>query len=126
MTLLPFHPFASVIYPTHDDSLFLSGTSNCASWHQHQPSGIRLQRENDEVFVYAIDAPGIQSEDKWSLNVEKTDQETIIRLGVVDHQEGSIANRRLFSVGSNVDAERISGKLSDHVLTVTVPKKNFQ
>jgi HSP20 family molecular chaperone IbpA len=140
MSLLPFHPFASFFDDALHDSLFFSGNHNnkdylssrnngnspCSSLHQ--PLGVRLQQENDKAFVYAIDAPGIQP-DEWRLNLEKTKQETIIRLSVVvgQQQKGSSAesfdDRRLFSVGSNVDAESISARLSDHILTITAPKK---
>mmetsp|Transcript_39904 Transcript_39904/g.96281 ORF Transcript_39904/g.96281 Transcript_39904/m.96281 type:complete len:131 (-) Transcript_39904:170-562(-) len=130
MSLLPFHPFASVFDNAFHDSLFFSGSRN----HQHlsssfknaaQPLGIRLQQENDKAFVYVIDAPGIQP-DEWRLNLEKTKQETVIRLSVGQQPQKEGSDRRLFSVGSNVDAERISGKLSDNILTITVPKKQKQ
>lgn len=121
MTLLPFHPFASFFDHSLDDTFFLSGKNNASAWGQ-PPLGLRLQHESDEAFVYAIDAPEIQSDHKWRLSLDRTKQETVIRLKV--NQEGVSEKRRLFSVGSNVDAERISAKLSDHILTITVPKKH--
>ncbi|CAJ1966146.1 unnamed protein product [Cylindrotheca closterium] len=149
MSLLPFHPFASFFDEALHDSLFFSGNRNntqylSSSSNHHnndknknaafcldQPLGVRLQHQSDKAFVYVIDAPGIQP-GKWRLNLEKKKQETIIRLSVgqqpikgssASEDDESSSERRLFSVGSKVDAERISGNLSDHILTITVPKK---
>ncbi|CAJ1966145.1 unnamed protein product [Cylindrotheca closterium] len=104
----------------------------------HQCSGLRLQRETEEAYIYVVDAPGMKSE-HVQMTLEQTDRNaTVIHLrdGRRKKEEESPSPNngskppprfhRLLSLRSNVDADRIDACVIDGVLSITVPKLSRQ
>jgi HSP20 family protein len=86
--------------------------------------------EGDKDFLIRLDLPGV---DRKTLDLNLEDQVLTIKAerelpapeGYKAHRKelpGKVVLKRSFNLGSEIDAENISAKLEDGVLTVTLPK----
>jgi HSP20 family protein len=99
----------------------------------NRPQGLSLLRtspgyeihEMDGKYQIAVDVPGVKKDD-ITVNVE--DEGRILRItgGRKVVREGKTSETKFekrFTIGDNVDLEKMSANLSDGVLTLTAPKK---
>mmetsp|Transcript_43109 Transcript_43109/g.104329 ORF Transcript_43109/g.104329 Transcript_43109/m.104329 type:complete len:170 (-) Transcript_43109:96-605(-) len=146
MSPLDFNPFSSLFDGSADNNLFFAGNNhhhrmNSSSFAQHPCSGLRLQRETQEAYIYVVDAPaGMKSEDLQMTLERNSRNDTVMIQNVRDDDvrakefrnnnvtksSSSTKFHRLLSLRSNVDAERISAFVINGVLTITVPKLSPQ
>lgn len=84
--------------------------------------------ETDEAYTVEIDLPGVDRED---IDLEISDRELIIKGEIRQREREGVLRRKARRSGrfeyrallpNEVDPERISAKLHNGVLTVTVPK----
>jgi len=129
MSLLRYDPFTSVFDDAFDHSPFFKNNMQLVSQGGWQPTGMR-SHEADKKYVFQVDVPGVNSDD---LKMKLDDSHrgvTMIHLSgerKFQSKDGtsfeSSSFERKFSVGPNVDKEKIGADLKDGVLTITVPKK---
>ena len=84
--------------------------------------------ENDDAYVLEIELPGVRRED---IDIQMQDRELAITGEVKESEQEGQQRRKGRRTGrfeyramlpSDVDAERVSARLADGVLKVTVPK----
>ena len=81
--------------------------------------------EDDQKYSIAIDVPGVKSED---MSIKLEENGTVLQLsGGRKVKRGNDVSEtkfvKRFTIGDNVDTEKITANLSDGVLEVTAPKK---
>jgi len=84
--------------------------------------------ENDKQFQLSVDVPGLKAED-MTVQVEQGGK--VLRLkGEKKKTEGNTVSRtsfeKSFTLGANVDRNKITANLADGVIVVTVPKETKQ
>ncbi|NNM32151.1 MAG: Hsp20/alpha crystallin family protein [Gemmatimonadetes bacterium] len=115
---------------------FTSGLFNQACRPARGGSAERVLRprvdvhENEQEFRLRVDLPGVKKDD---LHVEVERGDLILKASRKQAQESHTPIRverfseatftRTFSLGDDVDADKISASLEDGVLTVTIPKQ---
>ncbi len=86
-------------------------------------------KENEREYVMTLEMPGVGEKDidvtidHSVLTVQGHAQRTVVegaQLAYSEYNEGSY--RRMFTLSSTVDANRITAKMKDGVLTLTLPK----
>lgn len=111
-----------------DDSLLMPVVPNL---DRANGSIIRLSspgyeiNEVDGKFQIAVDVPGVKAKD-MTVNVEQEGHVLRIAGGRKVIKEGQSSETKFekrFTVGENVDLEKMTADLSDGVLTLTAPKK---
>jgi HSP20 family molecular chaperone IbpA len=86
--------------------------------------------EGEKDYLIRLDMPGVARE---SLSIELEDQTLKVSAerelpapeGYTSRRKelaGKVAYRRAFSLGQEIDVEKIGAKLEDGVLTITLPK----
>lgn len=128
MSLLRFDPFNSVFDDAFDRAPY-SRNDQLTSPRGWQPTGMTSQ-ETDKNYVFQVDLPGVKADDlKMSLD-DAHRGHTVIHLSggrQFQSKDGTSFEtssfERHFTVGSNVDKEKIAADLKDGVLTITIPKK---
>ncbi|MFJ4199732.1 Hsp20/alpha crystallin family protein [Streptomyces sviceus] len=84
--------------------------------------------ESDDAFHVEIELPGVKSRD---INVEANGQELVVTGEIKEKERKGVLRRSTRRTGSfeyrlrlpgEVDTEKINARISDGVLTVTVPK----
>ncbi|CAJ1924150.1 unnamed protein product [Cylindrotheca closterium] len=129
MSLLLYDPFTSVFDDAFDRTPFFRNEQlmpRAAGW---KPSGMR-SHEDDKNYVFQVDLPGVKADD-LKMKLDDTHRgHTVIHLSggrQFQSKDGTSFEtssfERQFSIGSNVDKEKIGADLKDGVLTITVPKK---
>jgi HSP20 family protein len=134
MSLQPFHPF---LFSSGFDDLFDPQPFR----HELMPVLANLVRGDDQVltksspgyeihednekYSIAIDVPGVRPED-MTIKFEENGQ--VLHLsGGRKIKKGDIVSEtkfvKRFTIGDNVDVDKIAANLSDGVLQVTAPKK---
>lgn len=81
--------------------------------------------EADGNYQIAVDVPGVKKDD-ITVNVEEDGRVLRVTGGRKVVREGKTSETKFekrFTIGNNVDIEKISANLSDGVLTLTAPKK---
>ena len=131
MSLLRYDPFTSVFDDAfepffHNKQMMMPRVSG---W---QPTGMR-SHEDEKNYVFQVDVPGVKSDDlKMKLDDSNNGRMTIHLTGERKFQSKdgksfeSSSFERQFSVGPNVDKDKIAADLKDGVLTITVPKKEVK
>ncbi|KAL3942998.1 MAG: hypothetical protein SGBAC_002905 [Bacillariaceae sp.] len=131
MSLLRYDPFLSVFDDAFDRTPFFRNEHQLMSRGMWQPSGM-TSHEDDKHYVFQVDLPGVKADDlKMKLDDTRGGGgSTMIHLSggrQFQSKDGSSFEtssfERQFSVGHNVDKEKIAADLKDGVLTITVPKK---
>jgi HSP20 family protein len=100
---------------------------------QNRPHGLSVLRtspgyeihEADGNYQIAVDVPGVKKDD-ITVNVEEDGRVLRVTGGRKVVREGKTSETKFekrFTIGNNVDIEKISANLSDGVLTLTAPKK---
>ncbi len=88
-------------------------------------------QDEDEQFVLIADLPGVKKED-LHVDVEgdtlllsaKRESSTTEHVGKIRRERHSkVEYSRSFSLGESVDSDKISGRLEDGVLRLTLPKR---
>ena len=82
--------------------------------------------EDDDKYSIAIDVPGVKSED-MTIKLEENGQVLNLSGGrKIKKSDGTVSETKFvkrFTIGENVDVDKITASLSDGVLEVTAPKK---
>jgi HSP20 family protein len=82
--------------------------------------------EDDEKYSIAIDVPGVKSED-MTIKLEENGQVLNLsggrKIKKGDDTVSEFKFEKRFTIGDNVDVDKIAASLSDGVLEVTAPKK---
>ena len=132
MSLLRYDPFASVFDDAFDHTPFFRNTQLTSHKGGWEPTGMR-SREDNKNYVFQVDVPGVSPDDlKMKLDDSHRGHMMIHLSGERKFQsedgstfESSSFERR-FTIGPNVDKEKIGADLKDGVLTITVPKKEVE
>jgi len=129
-TLIPFNRVDDML-----DSFF----SPRLAWRPTRMNGQSLHQvpyadvlEGEKDFLIRLDLPGV---DRESLNLNLEDQVLTIMAerelqapeGYQTHRKelpGKVTMKRSFNLGSEIDAENISAKLENGILTVTLAKSD--
>jgi HSP20 family protein len=110
-------------FPSIIQDEFTAGSSN-----QYAPVNVK---ENEQAYFLELVAPGLEKED-FKINVEKNmltisaekKEETEHPSGKHIRKEYQFKSfKRSFTVDENIDAENISAKYVNGVLTLNLPKK---
>lgn len=128
MSLLRYDPFTTFFDDTFDQSPFFRN-QQLMSREGWQPTGMRSQ-EDDKNIIFQIDIPGVKSDDlKMKLN-DNNNGHTMVHVSgerKFRSEDGfsveSSSFERQFSIGPNVDKDKIAADLKEGVLTITIPKK---
>ncbi|MFD5407029.1 Hsp20/alpha crystallin family protein [Streptomyces griseorubiginosus] len=84
--------------------------------------------ESDDAFHVEIELPGVKSKD---INVEANGQELVVTGEIKEKERKGVLRRSTRRTGSfeyrlrlpgEVDTEKVNARISDGVLTITVPK----
>jgi len=103
-----------------------TGDANGAAPLRHPRTNI-LEEENS--FVFTMEMPGLTRE---NVEVQLEDDRLVIKgeaaketeeKGMIRREYSSARFERTFNLGTDIDSEKISAKMENGVLTVTLPKK---
>jgi HSP20 family molecular chaperone IbpA len=97
------------------DEVF-DGPLELDSKRQRRPSDVRVSKSKDLVTV-EVDLPGV-SLDNVSINVESGD---LILKWKRENSRGTSEGEYSFSISKSADVQNIGAKLSNGVLTITIP-----
>jgi HSP20 family protein len=84
--------------------------------------------ESDDAFHVEIELPGVKKKD---INVEANGQELVVTGEIKERERKGVLRRSTRRIGSfeyrlrlpgELDAEKVNARMSDGVLTITVPK----
>eukprot|EP00980_Cylindrotheca_fusiformis_P000223 scaffold52_cov183-Cylindrotheca_fusiformis.AAC.2 len=135
MNIIRYDPFGSFfdddtfernLFSLHNNALstFPKTGDGKKSW---KPLGLQIQ-EDEKSYSFSVDVPGVKAED---MKMELVDNNQALHLsGGRKFKNGDTVEEtkfeRRFTIGSDVDVEKINADLSDGVLTITAPKKEQQ
>eukprot|EP00980_Cylindrotheca_fusiformis_P021619 scaffold8474_cov104-Cylindrotheca_fusiformis.AAC.1 len=136
MNIIRYDPFGSFfdddafernLFPRHSMTNALSSfpsRSNDQGTKSWKPLGLQV-REDEKSYSFSVDVPGVRAED---MKMELVDNNQTIHLsGGRKFKDGDTVEEtrfdRRFTIGSDVDVEKINADLSNGVLTITAPKK---
>lgn len=91
---------------------------------RHSSPGYEIN-ETDDKYQIAVDVPGIKAGD-MKVNVENEGRVLHIAGGRKVVRDGSTSETKFdkrFTIGKNVDIDKMTANLSDGVLVLTAPKK---
>eukprot|EP00980_Cylindrotheca_fusiformis_P001387 scaffold344_cov130-Cylindrotheca_fusiformis.AAC.18 len=131
MPIIRYDPFANFFDDAFERSLFQNNTRspgvNTRGENKKQlwqPRGFQVHQDEKAYFI-CVDVPGVKKEDMKMQLVNNN--ETLHLSGCRKFKHGDDVEEtkfeRHFTIGSDVDVEKINADLSNGVLTITAPKK---
>ena len=127
MALQPFgHPFFSAGFDDFfDPRPFRHELMPVLAKNLERAHGYEIH-EDDDKYSIAIDVPGVKSED-MTIKLEENGQVLNLSGGrKIKKGDDTVSETKFvkqFTIGENVDVDKIAASLSDGVLEVTAPKK---
>jgi HSP20 family protein len=122
--------FAPVPFPTREPSLF--DLMPVFPDLERDPNSVLLRsspgfeiNESEDKYQIAVDVPGVKASD-MTVNLEQEGRVLHITGGRKVVREGTTSETKFekrFTIGRNVDTEKMAANLSDGVLVLTAPKK---
>ena len=94
---------------------------------RHSSPGYEIH-ETDDNYQIAVDVPGIRMND---MNVELLDNGKVLHISggrkvVKDNETSETKFDKRFTLGGNVETEKLTANLADGVLVLTAPKRKEQ
>eukprot|EP00980_Cylindrotheca_fusiformis_P001389 scaffold344_cov130-Cylindrotheca_fusiformis.AAC.20 len=124
MPIIRYDPFANFFDDAFERSLFQNNTRGEKKKQLWQPRGFQVHQDEKAYFI-CVDVPGVKKEDMKMQLVNNN--ETLHLSGCRKFKHGDDVEEtkfeRHFTIGSDVDVEKINADLSNGVLTIAAPKK---